>query len=349
MEKHLQRLMRSLGYGILLLICLEVMIRVFLYLSLLNYFNTQIPEPYRENMKSIHFPRILEPWCHFDPLCYYIPINGFFRGIQGRFDPPANSTGRGEIRIFCLGDSTTYGDAVEPENTWPSLLEAKLKSVFPQKNITVLNGGIPGASSRQLKRIFQIHLVRFKPDIVIWRNGANLTDHYEISMPSSYLRSLVWRCLYESRLFRALCIIVDQENQGVTETLEDIHDFITARKGPDLAKQKYNSDFDMVRKIAKDHGASHTIALDYVVKDEDGVLSSDLIRFQKKEVGPVIQTLETFKHKAREVSVEKIFVDHVHMTEIGTEIIAEKIFRYLMESGWIKEYPFSSTDNLTPQ
>jgi lysophospholipase L1-like esterase len=334
---YLRKLIRSLSYVILGLICLEVIIRVFLYLSLLNYFNTQIPEAYRENMKSIHLPRVLEPWCHFDPLCYYIPTHGFFRGIQGRFNPPTNSVG-GEIRIFCLGDSTTYGDAVEPENTWPNRLEVKLKSAFPEKNITVLNGGIPGASSRQAKRIFQIHLVRFKPDIVIWRNGANLTDRYEISLPSSYLRSLVWRLLYESRLFRTLCIIVDQENQGVSETLEAIHDFITVRKGPDLSKEKYNSDFDMVRKIAKDHGASHTIALDYVVKDENGVLSSDLIRFQHEGVGPIIQTLGIFKQKALEVGVEKIFVDHVHMTEIGTEIIAEKIYQYLMKSRSIADH-----------
>src|SRR5215470_5660402 len=56
-------------------------------------------------------------------------------GLRGAEIPPREA---GELRILVLGDSITFGDYVDEDETYPAVLERRLRSVFPRRPIRVI-------------------------------------------------------------------------------------------------------------------------------------------------------------------------------------------------------------------
>jgi acyl-CoA thioesterase-1 len=78
----------------------------------------------------------------------------------------------GNPKIIALGDSLTFGYEVEDSQTWPFLLEKKLKeSGFP--NAEVINAGTSGATTAFGPQTLKFHLKRYTPDLLIYALGAN--------------------------------------------------------------------------------------------------------------------------------------------------------------------------------
>lgn len=74
--------------------------------------------------------------------------------------------------ILSVGDSLTFGLGVPPEKTWPSILEAKLRTDgFPE--VKVINAGSSGATTAFGISTLKFHLKRSQPDLVIYALGAN--------------------------------------------------------------------------------------------------------------------------------------------------------------------------------
>lgn len=205
-------------YVIFLIILVELAVRLFLYISLNNYLNQFVPDPYRTNIKrfchislSRRDRRLAFAHYKFDPLCYAFPRDGrFFRGVNGQVSYPEERQKDTEVRIICIGDSTTFGVAVDYHESWPYLLEKLLRDRYPRRKIKVLNAAIPSANPRHIKRVFQLHLAQHKPDIVLYKGKCVLSDTYQIKGPRFPLEYWVWRCLYSSRIFRVACILVDR-------------------------------------------------------------------------------------------------------------------------------------------
>ncbi|MFC1809573.1 SGNH/GDSL hydrolase family protein [Candidatus Omnitrophota bacterium] len=284
--------------------------------------------------------------CDFDPLCYFLPRNGFFRGKEKTL-PHVKESGDNVIRIICVGNSTTYGLAVEYPNSWPILLENLLRDKYPHAKIEVLNAGIIGATPRQIKRVFQLHLINYNPDIVIWRAGARLDDFYEVPVVSSHARMLVWRVLYELRIFRVFCLINDLVNTGKAwfetstgdewraTTANRIWDYLMGWDITDVSKIDANSDFQHVQRIAESKGVKHVLAVDYIERHDNGTLESDYIMHKELGLDPVVKTMDAFTEALEQFDVNEIFIDSEHMTEIGTNIIAQEVFRFLVAGGYI--------------
>ena len=68
--------------------------------------------------------------------------------------------------IVCHGDSLTEGSDLNPNYTWPRLVENQL-------NVKVLNSGIGGDTSGGLLARFYPDVVRHKPDLVLIMGGTN--------------------------------------------------------------------------------------------------------------------------------------------------------------------------------
>lgn len=82
-----------------------------------------------------------------------------------------------EVRIFCLGESTTFGaNAATNETTWPELLEAKLASAFPTRRIRVFNLGMSMATSAYSVALLGTLVAQLDPDLVIVYHGINEYD-----------------------------------------------------------------------------------------------------------------------------------------------------------------------------
>jgi acyl-CoA thioesterase-1 len=88
--------------------------------------------------------------------------------IAGRVDR------RESLTIVAFGSSSTLGTgASAPELSYPSRLEAELKSRFPSTVIRVINRGKGGDDvAEELARMNQ-DVIALNPDLVIWQVGTN--------------------------------------------------------------------------------------------------------------------------------------------------------------------------------
>lgn len=91
-----------------------------------------------------------------------ITTNAF--GLRG----PSLADGRapGVGRVVALGDSFTFGAAVEAEEAWPARLEGVLNR-GPGSRWEVVNAGIPGHGTGQQLLLYKMFEQRLRPDVVV--------------------------------------------------------------------------------------------------------------------------------------------------------------------------------------
>jgi lysophospholipase L1-like esterase len=78
------------------------------------------------------------------------------------------------VTIVALGSSSTAGaGASSPARSYPSRLEAELKSRFPELTITVLNRGVNGEEAADMLARFDNSVAAARPDVVLWQVGTN--------------------------------------------------------------------------------------------------------------------------------------------------------------------------------
>lgn len=77
------------------------------------------------------------------------------RAGSGRVEPADRRGG-----VLALGDSLTFGEGVDFDQTWTRLLEQRL-------GVPVVNAGVPGFSTRQMTALLDEHLQRFSPRVVL--------------------------------------------------------------------------------------------------------------------------------------------------------------------------------------
>jgi len=71
-------------------------------------------------------------------------------------------------RIFCVGDSTTFGHFLDYEKTYCALLSEKLKGKLKSgKNIETINAGIPGTAITEHGYFIKNKVIQFEPDIIV--------------------------------------------------------------------------------------------------------------------------------------------------------------------------------------
>ena len=92
-------------------------------------------------------------------------------GLRGEEFPTAKPPG--EIRILCIGGSTTAGEEVREAETWPARLQELLRARNPGVPILVINAGIPTYDVPLSLRLFELDQARFGADIVTIYHGIN--------------------------------------------------------------------------------------------------------------------------------------------------------------------------------
>ena len=88
-------------------------------------------------------------------------------GPQGFRNPYVPPKSPGEFRILILGDSFTMGDGVEDHETVPFQLQSLFAEHYPDRHITVVNGGLNGAGPVQEFGMLVERGLPLEPDAVI--------------------------------------------------------------------------------------------------------------------------------------------------------------------------------------
>ncbi len=119
----------------------------------------------------------------YDPDLIWRPVSGQFspfnpQGFRGVPVEPVKPPG--VFRIIALGDSNTFGWAVDDGANWPSQLQRLFTG--SHKGVEVINAGVWGYSSFQgLRRLKEI--LPFNPDLVLVSFGGN--DAHQVLVPDA--------------------------------------------------------------------------------------------------------------------------------------------------------------------
>jgi len=102
--------------------------------------------------------------------------NHGFRGNDFSKEKPDNT-----FRIFAVGGSTTFGDGVNDNETWPAYLQQKINQIELNLNIEVVNAGIQAGDSSDEFKLIKQKIVNFDPDLIIIYDGWNDSDNLDVS------------------------------------------------------------------------------------------------------------------------------------------------------------------------
>ena len=97
---------------------------------------------------------------------------------EGLRDVEVYSKLNNEYRIIMVGGSTIFGTGVEDNETIPHYLENQFKKMSFDKDIRVINAGIPSAWSETEVSFIHEKLVKLKPDLFIVYDGWNDLDRF---------------------------------------------------------------------------------------------------------------------------------------------------------------------------
>lgn len=93
-------------------------------------------------------------------------------GFRGEEFPYAKQPG--ELRIACVGGSTTFcAEASHDSRTWPAQLQAQLRERFPERDVRVINAGVPGYRIRHSLQNLRERVLPLRPDVVILYHAHN--------------------------------------------------------------------------------------------------------------------------------------------------------------------------------
>jgi lysophospholipase L1-like esterase len=115
-------------------------------------------------------------------------------------------------RILSVGDSHTYGGGVEREESYPAQLQRVLDEREPGVH-SVMNLGLPGMSSTQLRNRLPIWVQRYQPDLlVVWVGVNDAWNRAEIGEEEAGVLAGLDALLSRSRLYRLVRVRLHDRN-----------------------------------------------------------------------------------------------------------------------------------------
>jgi len=125
-----------------------------------------------------------------------------------------------EVRVLSVGDSHTFGTDVADEESYPAQLQGLLDEVAPGR-FSVVNLGVPGISSTQVRRRLAANVARYEPDLVIVWCGVN--DYWnttEIDDADAAWSARLDSLALRSRLYRF--VRVWQHDRAISASTESL-------------------------------------------------------------------------------------------------------------------------------
>lgn len=262
------------------------------------------------------------------------------------------------LRVFCLGDSCTYGSGVRLADSYPQQMEALLAEAFFDRSVEVWNGGVPGWTSDQGMVFLERWGERVRPEIVCVNFGLNDARHWDLghhaerghgrcTSDRSRRQSLAsWPArldqgLQRSAFYRLLDRLISAEEAGGSEESDASDGSAGSQRVP---ATEFRDNLRAMTTESRRLGAAPVFILwpirwQLEPKEEGG------------ELAPLTIYQKTLQATARELSVplldlvEKLrgtaglYVDSVHMNAAGNRLVARELARFLDLGGMLPDQP----------
>jgi lysophospholipase L1-like esterase len=288
--------------------------------------------PYRALLDRFGYAILDEPALRLQEVNLYDglvldPYNGY--RAADRPDPNSRRPPRlpvppkrpGEVRIVCLGNSTTYDTSLPEERSWPRRLQEMLGAWAPAgTRFEVYNGGVAGYSAQQAKRLYQSRLVQIDPDVILWREPTRCADAVELPPPRSLAALRTIRFLYGSRLVYMASVGYRLLRHPGPEALHLL---------PENVPSGYVADvFPAFVRWCRDRGAKAFVGVEevFLKSDADLTLHGSAKDFRARGL-PYVPCLDAFR--AHPGGPRDLFVDHCHFKDAGAVLQASLISEWL--------------------
>lgn len=251
----------------------------------------------------------------------------------------------GVRRVLIVGDSTVYGHGVEDQATFSARLDA-----MTGQTVEVLNGGVPGYSSSQTLNLLRMRLLKTDPDVLViaslWsdNNFDSFVDRELLAQHRSYrdgISGKMFAVLEQSAVFRFLDWklrlannekavnevgwMLGREPQGHRRRVA-VNDY--ARNLQTMCELMHANGGEVVfLTLANrvDLGAKTTGAHAWTLYRD---VMSDIAQ---QNAAPVVDVVSAFQ--LSELNIDTLFLDEMHPTADGHELIAEALSTAL--SPWL--------------
>ncbi len=222
----------------------------------------------------------------------------------------------GVRRVICLGDSTTLGWGIRPEEAYPQVLEDLLES--QDDRIEVFNVALGGWSTRQERIAYERIARKYRPDAVLL--GICLNDVPELQNNLTRPPALVAALYRRSALVRRLVRARERE-------IADVLELFTQKDSPKV-KEAFARLFEEVRKLREDARADGTslavLVFPFRLQVMPGAPSPTAQQtiggFCKAEGIPFLDLLPALAEAGPDA-----YIDYDHFSPMGARVVAERV------------------------
>jgi len=287
-----------------------------------------------------------------------------------RIVEPAKSIQNTDVRILCVGDSSTYGLGASNTDkfSYPAQLQTLLNERGKHKKFDVINLGVPGINSSQTLHRFRDNLIRYKPDIAIVMVGINdpwnleenniLQGHDENIFRRGFLA--FEELLNTSRVFQFFKLTYISGTFHRQELILPDFDDNTKSRGFQYSQENYERANALYTAIA-----NNIIKIKQIAEDQHVVII--FMKYHNSGWGspetiinetylnlnvPVVDQFSVFK-KAKELGFKVRGKDGWHPNDFGYFLMTRNIFNKLIELKFIESEPveiipsnFSEVENI---
>ena len=249
------------------------------------------------------------------------------------------------FRIYCFGDSFTFGDGASPKDSYPRQLE-RILDARSGMDYEVYNLGVPGANSSQVLKYVHKILSRFRsPDLIIIRVGVNdcwnFFDHNFLSMDREKKIDKLRPLFFLSKL---KLYYLAKEAAAILKTDTGYVPFGRDEDNPqykkmDDVKFKEIAEFNLEEMVKFAQLRNIPLILqNYPGGDIYGptTISGIADRYSV----PMVDVSSAFKEKMNYVKREDIFAPYwgaSHPNASGYQIMTEEIYRVMVREGLVSD------------
>ncbi len=224
----------------------------------------------------------------------------------------------GALRGFALGDSQTFGAGLDADDAYAAVTERLLRA--DGLDVEVINAGLSGYRSIQALRLMQGQLAVFEPDFVVIDCQGQDSPHDALPPQGAGWRDAAQRGLFESRLYRATRLGVEQGAArlgGMEKRNLALPEFSLPSPFP-AAPMPGNH--DLIQAWADSHQIK-VFFLDYPF-GEDHVRA--LVGAEDLPSGAhLVATASALERTGQRV--DELFLDNNHLSARGSEVVAGEL------------------------
>jgi lysophospholipase L1-like esterase len=275
-----------------------------------------------------------------DPHILWLPVEGDPREATFTMD---DATGQGGRSMVFVGDSSVYGHGVDPEESFPALV-----ATHSSDRIRSLNLAAPGYSTIQSLKVLEAVLPRERPELVVvaslW-SDANF-DTFVDEEVLAKMDSASFRFFYETNRFLAHSAIWRWLLRSAGKLTPVVVGWGT-RLSPKVSGRRrveindYAANLEQMCSLAEANGSEVLFVM--LANQEDLLTPGDLApwhpyRLVMEETAqrlgyPLLRLPDELRSTGQKAA--KLFLDEMHPSKVGHQIIAETIIRRLEELGWM--------------